>query len=99
MTEKIRALFHSRKLGHLYASELYNRTINNDTVMYWRYVKANFLGTTINYQLIYLVANVSDTHKIYIASVSEYLNETHYGYVFTIALYWFKDKNTFSEIE
>jgi len=50
---------------HLRLGELNNKTLNENTVMYWRWVEANISGAIIKYELIYLVANVSDTHKVY----------------------------------
>ncbi|RSN75291.1 MAG: hypothetical protein DSO07_01355 [Thermoproteota archaeon] len=74
---------------------LYNTSLNNNTMIYWRSVKANFSGQLIEYNLIQLIANISDTHKVYITTIGEKLNDTSYSYVYTEAMYWFKDKNTF----
>jgi hypothetical protein len=51
----------------LWVGELRNKSIDSNTVMYWRWVRANFINNFVDYYAIYLVRNVSDTHRIYIA--------------------------------
>jgi hypothetical protein len=80
----------------LWVGELRNKSIDSNTVMYWRRVRANLINSFVDYYAIYLVRNVSDTHRIYIASVAELKpNYSGYSYVFTYANYWFKNKTTF----
>ena len=80
----------------LWVGELRNKSIDSNTIMYWRWVRANFTNNFVDYYAIYLVRNVSDTHRIYIASVAELKpNYSGYSYVFTYANYWFKNKTTF----
>lgn len=74
---------------------LYNKTLNNNAVMYMRTVEANMSNKITMYNLVCLIYNVSDTHRIYIAIVGKKLNETHYSYVFSLAMYWFKNKAVF----
>jgi hypothetical protein len=64
--------------------------------MYLRQIRANFTNNSVDYYAINLVKNISDTHRVYIASVAE-LNpdSSGYNYVFTFANYWFKDETTF----
>ncbi len=91
-------------LGILHASEdsysvwagpLVTKSLSNSAIMYLRDVKSNFTNQIVSYQLVYLIANVSDTHKVYVATLAEKLDATCYAYVFTLAMYWFKDKTTF----
>jgi len=80
----------------LWVGELRNKSIDSNTIMYWRWVRANFTNNFVDYYAIYLVRNVSDTHRVYIASVAELKpNYSGYSYVFTYANYWFKNKATF----
>jgi len=78
----------------IYAEPMYNKTINSNTIMYWRKVYANLSGYIAEYILVYLTRNVSQTHRIYIATVAEKQGD-RYLYVFTYANYWFKNKTTF----
>jgi len=78
----------------VYAEPLYNKTLDRNTAMYWRRVYANLSGYIAEYVLIYLVRNVSETHRVYIATVAEKSGD-RYLYAFTYANYWFKDKTTF----
>jgi hypothetical protein len=76
--------------------ELHNKVIDSNTVVYWRSMAINIFNTITNYIFIQLIRNVSDTHRIYIASVAELKpNYSGYSYVFTYANYWFKNKTTF----
>jgi hypothetical protein len=80
----------------LWVGELRNKSIDSNTVMYWRWVRASFTNNFVDYYVIYLIRNVSDTHKVYIASVAELKPDgSGYSYVFTYANYWFKNKTTF----
>jgi len=78
----------------VYAEPLYNRTLDSNTAMYWRKVYANLSNYIAEYILIYLVRNVSQTHRVYIATVAERQGDK-YLYAFTYANYWFKNKRTF----
>jgi len=78
----------------IYAEPMYNKTINSNTVMYWRKIYANLSGYIAEYILVYLIRNVSQTHRIYIATVAEKQGD-RYLYAFTYANYWFKNKTTF----
>jgi hypothetical protein len=56
----------------------------------------NLSNIIVNYTFIQLTRNVSNTHRIYIASVAELKPDGNgYSYVFTYANYWFKNKTTF----
>jgi len=80
----------------LWVGELRNKSIDSNTVMYWRWVRANFTNNFVDYYVIYLIRNVSNTHRVYIASVAELKPDgSGYSYVFTYANYWFKNKTTF----
>jgi hypothetical protein len=80
----------------LWVGELHNKSIDSNTVMYWRWVRANFTNNFVDYYVIYLIRNVSNTHRVYIASVAELKPDgSGYSYVFTYANYWFKNKTTF----
>jgi|GEM_PF-1427874 len=80
----------------LWVEELRNKSIDSNTIMYWRWVRANFTNNFVDYYVIYLIRNVSNTHKVYIASVAELKPDgSGYSYVFTYANYWFKNKTTF----
>jgi len=80
----------------LWVGELRNKSIDSNTVMYWRRVRANFTNNFVDYYVAYLIRNVSDTHRVYIASVAELKPDgSGYSYVFTYASYWFKNKTTF----
>jgi len=78
----------------IYAEPLYNKTLDRNTVMYWRRVYANLSGYIAEYVLISLVRNVSQTHRVYVATVAERQGD-RYLYAFTYANYWFKNKTTF----
>ena len=88
-------LYSNNKSWDMHVESLYNNSLNNNTIIYWGNAKANLSGYIAEYNVIYLVANISDTHKVYITTVMEKLDNTSYGYVYTDARYWFKDKNTF----
>ncbi len=89
------ALFVDNGSWDIELGPLYNKSLNDNTIIYWRNVKANFSGYIAEYNLIELVANISDTHKVHITTIGEKLDNTSYSYVYTDAMYWFKDKNTF----
>jgi hypothetical protein len=75
--------------------ELYNKSLDDNTVVYWRNTRVNFTNEMVNYNLIYLVRNVSDTHRVYVATVGELKDDgSGYSNVFTFACYWFKEKRT-----
>jgi len=75
--------------------ELYNKSLDDNMVVYWRSAKVNFTNEMVNYNLIYLVRNVSDTHRVYVATVGELKDDgSGYGNVFTFTCYWFKEKRT-----
>ncbi len=76
------------------AEEMFNKTLDANTVMYWRTVYSYLDDVPTEYVIIYLVTNISDTHKVYIATTAERVNNS-YTYVYTIANYWFKNKTTF----
>ena len=76
--------------------ESHSRIIDNSTVVYWRSMAINISSTIVNYTLIQLIRNVSDTHRVYMTSVAELKPDgSGYSYVFTYANYWFKNKTTF----
>jgi hypothetical protein len=76
--------------------ESHSRIIDDNTVVYWRSIAINISNTIVNYTLIQLIRNVSDTHRVYITSVAELKSDgSGYSYVFTYANYWFKNKTTF----
>jgi len=80
----------------LWVGELRNKTIDRNTIMYWRWVRANFTNNFVDYYTIYLVRNVSDAHRVFVTSVAELKPDgSGYSYVFTYANYWFKNKTTF----
>jgi hypothetical protein len=80
----------------LQLGELHNKTIDNNTIIYWRWVRANYTNEFIDYNVIYLIRNVSDTHRVYIATASELkFDNSSYSYVFTFANYYFMNKTTF----
>jgi len=80
----------------LWVGELRNKTIDRNTVMYWRWLRANFTNEFVDCYAVYLIRNVSDTHRVYIATVAELKPDySGYSYVFTFASYWFKNKTTF----
>jgi len=78
----------------IYAEPMYNKTIDSNTIMYWRKIYANLSGYIAEYILVNLIRNVSQTHRIYIATVAEKQGD-RYLYAFTYANYWFKNKTTF----
>jgi len=78
----------------VYTEPVYNRTLDSNTVMYWRKVYANLSGYIAEYILVNLIRNVSQTHRIYIATVAEKQGD-RYLYAFTYTNYWFKNKTTF----
>jgi len=72
----------------LWVGELHNKTIDRNTIMYWRWVRANFTNNFVDYYVIYLIRNVSNTHRVYIATVAELKpGGSGYSYVFTYANY------------
>jgi len=76
--------------------EPHSRVIDSNTVVYWRGMAINISNTIVNYTLIQLIRNVSETHRVYITSVAELKPDgSGYSYVFTYANYWFKNKTTF----
>jgi len=80
----------------LWVGELRNKTIDRNTIVYWRWLRANFTNEFVYYYAVYLIRNVSDTHRVYIATVAELKPDySGYSYVFTFASYWFKNKTTF----
>lgn len=79
---------------HFYVGELYNVTIDPNTVFTYGDVVVNVSNTIRNYRALYYVSNVSDTHKVYIATIAE-INNDEYSKVLTIATYHFKGKNIF----
>jgi len=78
----------------VYAEPVYNKSLDSNTAMYWRRVYANLSGYVAEYVLVYLVRNVSQTHRVYVATVVERQGDK-YLYAFTYANYWFKNKTTF----
>ncbi|MEM0212638.1 MAG: hypothetical protein QW348_00060 [Ignisphaera sp.] len=79
----------------LWLGPVYNKSIDSNTVMYWREVKANYSDSIANYILIGLTRNVSTTHRIYVTTIGELTPDgSGYSYVFTLANYWFKNKTT-----
>jgi hypothetical protein len=80
----------------LWLGELYNKTVDNNTIIYWRWVRANYTNEFIDYNVIYLIRNVSNTHRVYIATAAELKpDNSSYSYVFTFANYYFMNKTTF----
>jgi hypothetical protein len=80
----------------LWVGELHNKSIDNNTVVYWRGIRANFTNNFIDYYAIYLIRNVSDTHRVYIATAAELKPDySGYNYAFAYTCYWFKNKTTF----
>ncbi len=80
---------------HIWAGPLIETRLNDKTAVYLRPMKANFSSQIVDYQLLYLISNVSNTHRVYIATIAERLSSSVYECVFTLALYWFKDRMTF----
>jgi len=74
--------------------ELYNVTIDSNTVLTYGNVVANVSNTMKNYRLLYYVSNISNTHKLYIVTIAE-INDSEYSKVLTIATYHFKEKKVF----
>ncbi len=80
----------------LQLGELCNKTLNSNTVMYWRSIKANLTNKIVSYNLVYIIRNISNTHRVYVVTIGKLKEDSNsYSYVFTFANYWFKDKTVF----